>query len=398
MSLDYESGHMIQYKRLRLEQKHNKHTHTMMSLSRRLLLGAASRHVVGRAYTSTLHLFHQRAFSSTNMTVLPPNLEFDKRSTFAPTKLIKKTNENENHDDDDDDDVLVNDKDKESNDEDDDEQVLFVRDNNNNSNKRPKQRRVIPLPDRLHIAVYDKMDASQPVGTLYLSERLFGHDVIRVDLLKRAVVYQRNQKRGKRKAKTKTISEVSGSGRKVRPQKGSGKARAGHSRPPHWRGGAKAHGPKGSIQDYSNCKINKHVKKLALTHALSQRLKEQNIIVLNDLQLETHKTKEFMTILEQWNIAGRNGVTCDILDDINDDTTNDIEQQQDQQEKKRSKTTTNNTYLPINLTVASQNINKIRVSHQLRANVYDILRHEKLILTVNAVMALEKRLEGLLRY
>lgn len=351
-------------------------------MSRRLLLGAAastSRHVVGRC-----RLFHLRACSfstststrlTTTTTVLPSNLEFDKRSSFAPrpSSLIKK--EDEEHEDKN---VDMDDHDEEEHME--DNEMLFVRGTMN-------QRRVIPLPDRLHVAVYDKMDASHPVGTLYLSEKLFGHDDIRIDLLQRTVQYQRNQKRGKRKAKTKTIGEVSGSGRKVRQQKGSGRARAGHSRPPHWRGGAKAHGPKGSIQDYSNCKLNKHVKRLALTHALSQKLKEQNLILLNDLQLESHKTKPWMDVLEQWNIGGRNGTTCYILDHNEEEEENDDEGN-----------APHGTHLNVNLTVASQNIYKIKVSHQLRANVYDILKHEKLILTVNAVMALEQRLEGLLRY
>jgi large subunit ribosomal protein L4 len=313
---------------------------------------------------------------------LPPNLEIDKRSTCAPSLLnvVKKDiqEEEEEHDDKDvkeDDDSDVMDEDDNDDDEDDDimddyeddDDMLFVRDTSNDV-------RVISLPDRLHVTVYDKMDATSAVGTLYLSEKLFGHDTIRVDLLQRTVQYQRNQKRGKRKAITKTIGEVSGSGKKVRPQKGSGKARAGHSRPAHWRGGAKAHGPKGSIQDYGACKLNKHVKRLALTHALSQKLKEQNVILVNDLQLESHKTKRLTQLLDQWHIGGRHGTSCYILDHDKEN------------------------YLSVNLTVASQNIHKIKVSNELRANVYDILKHEKLILTVSAVTALEKRLEGLLRY
>jgi large subunit ribosomal protein L4 len=107
---------------------------------------------------------------------------------------------------------------------------------------------------------------------LYLNESIFGHDVIRLDLLQRTVEYQRNQKRGQRTAKTKTIGEVRGSTKTVRQQKGTGQAQAGHSRPAHWRGSAKAHGSKGKSQDYSNCNLlNKHVRKLTLTHALSQK-------------------------------------------------------------------------------------------------------------------------------
>jgi large subunit ribosomal protein L4 len=250
---------------------------------------------------------------------------------------------------------------------------------------------VIALPDRLYVRVLDKTDASQVVGTLYLSERIFGHDTIRVDLLQRTVEYQRNQKRGKRTAITKTIGQVRGSTRKVRAQKGSGNARAGHSRPAHWRGGAKAHGPKGYIQDYSNCKLNKHVRKLALTHALSQKLREDNVMLVNDLHLESHKTKHLSALLQALFLDNtgqeqqqRHGASCYILDHVVNDDKDDNETQVG--------------HVPVNLTVASQNLYNVKVSNQLRANVYDILKHEKLILTVSAVTALEERLERLLRY
>lgn len=67
---------------------------------------------------------------------------------------------------------------------------------------------------------------------------------------------------------TKRIGEIRGSGRKVRPQKGQGRARAGHSRPPHWRGGAKAHGPR--VRDWSY-KLNKKFKKLGLRVSKRER-------------------------------------------------------------------------------------------------------------------------------
>ena len=105
-------------------------------------------------------------------------------------------------------------------------------------------------------------------------------------------------------------------------------ARAGHSRPPHWKGGAKAHGPRGSIQDYANCKLNKKTKRLALAHVLSQKLKEGNLILLNDLSVPSHKTKELATILEQWNIGGRQGTTAYICDHVNDDVDSNHQEQE----------------------------------------------------------------------
>jgi len=110
----------------------------------------------------------------------------------------------------------------------------------------------LPLPQRLQVNIHqfhnpfseeEDNSANNIVGTIHLDEDVFGCSPIRTDILHRVVVYQRNKKRGKRyAAKTKTISEVRGSGKKMRPQKGTGSARCGHKRPPHWRGGAKAHG------------------------------------------------------------------------------------------------------------------------------------------------------------
>ena len=102
-----------------------------------------------------------------------------------------------------------------------------------NNHYHKNRRLVVPLPDRLLVSVLDKNDLTSSVGTISLHPVVFGQETVRVDLLKRVVLYYRNNKRGKRyPARTKTISEVSGSGRKLRQQKGMGQARVGHSRPP----------------------------------------------------------------------------------------------------------------------------------------------------------------------
>lgn len=245
---------------------------------------------------------------------------------------------------------------------------------------------VIPLPQRLHIPIYHFTSALEQVGTFHLSPKVFGLDPIREDILHRCVVYQRNKKRGFRNpgARTKTISEVSGSGRKVRNQKGGGVARAGHRRPPHWRGGAKAHGPKGSIQNYTT-KLNKKVRRLGILMALSQKLKEGNMIVVNGFDsLENHKTKSLAKALDKLgNIAGRDGSTAYLIDHVAEDykknqTAQDVITQVDG--------------VDVNLRVASSNLFKVKVSNQRNVNVYDILKHEKLVLSLNAVQALESRL------
>lgn len=263
-------------------------------------------------------------------------------------------------------------EDYESDDEE-EERILY------NLSTKPDIPRAIPLPQRLHVPVID-IKSGEEVGTFHLSEKTFGNDPVRVDILHRVVVYQRNKKRGKRNAgaRTKTISEVSGSGRKVRPQKGGGQARAGHSRPAHWRGGAKAHGPKGRIQDYTT-KLNKKVRKMGVRHALSQKLLEGNLIITSDLAVPTHKTKELDIMLNRFDISGKKGSNALIIDDA--DTT-DAENEA-------------SVYggLDVNFKVASGNLHKVKMLNQLGCNVYDMLKFKKLVLSLAAVRSLEERLE-----
>ena len=258
-------------------------------------------------------------------------------------------------------------------DEEEEERILY------DLSTKPDIPRAISLPQRLHVPVID-IKSGEEVGTFHLSEKTFGNDPVRVDILHRVVVYQRNKKRGRRNAgaRTKTISEVSGSGRKVRPQKGGGQARAGHSRPAHWRGGAKAHGPKGRIQDYTT-KLNKKVRKMGVRHALSQKLLEGNLIVTSDLAVPTHKTKELDIMLNRFGISGKKGSNALIIDDA--DAT-DAENEA-------------SVYggLDVNFKVASGNLHKVKMLNQLGCNVYDMLKFKKLVLSLAAVRSLEERLE-----
>lgn len=262
---------------------------------------------------------------------------------------------------------------EEENEEEEEERILY------DLTTKPDIPRAIPLPQRLHVPVMD-IRTGEKVGTFHLSERTFGNDPIRVDILHRVVVWQRNRKRGKRNAgaRTKTIAEVSGSGRKVRKQKGSGKARAGHSRPAHWRGGAKAHGPKGRVQDYTT-KLNRKVRKMGVRHALSQKLKEGNLIVTNDLAMPTHKTKELDIMLQRFGISGKGGSTALVCDAADLD---DAEGE-------------NNVYggLDVNFKVASGNLPKVKVLNQKGCMVYSMLKFRKLVLSLAAVQGLEERLE-----
>jgi large subunit ribosomal protein L4 len=250
-----------------------------------------------------------------------------------------------------------------------------------------------PLPDRLNVEIHTLFTTpslSSLCGTIILESTVFGLDPIRIDLIKRAVDYYRAKTRGRRKAVTKTISQVSGSGRKIRKQKGGGVARAGHSRPPHFRGGAKAHGPK-NVTDYSKTKLNKKVRKLALRHVLSQKLKEGNLLVWNQMhELPTHKTNDLARLLAPWNLGGRTGHSALLLDHYSDPTTTATPNELDP-----IPTATSHAYVPTNLHVAASNLPRFSVANSLNgANIYRILQHEKLILTLSALAQIEARLKA----
>jgi large subunit ribosomal protein L4 len=321
----------------------------------------------------------------------------------------KKTNK-EDSDSDSDDNEAYDDNDDEYDSEEEDELFLPPRD----------VQYAIPLPERLHVPIHTLFapQYESQVGTIWLNANVFGRTPIRIDLLQQAVVYFRNKKRGMRKAVTKTIAQVSGSGRKLRPQKGQGMARVGHRRPPHFRGGAKAHGPKNTT-DYGKTKLNKKVRRLALCHALSQKLLEGNLILWNQLhELPTHKTSELARLLEPWQMGGRRGSSVLILDHYHNEDENDEKENDEQDDKKDdsnaekdsadSKTTTTKTNtkttstkksksynaVPTNLWVAATNLNRVKVGSDHVASVYDILKHEKLVLTLAAMQQLESRLKN----
>lgn len=325
---------------------------------------------------------------------LPPNLTFDRRSSFAPKEAstvlvppVSSTAPAESMVDELEESDEKEDYDSES-DVDFDEEFGDVEDSDEERNVTQAlthvaddgPRHVIPLPHRLNTNVYHGLDGTVS-GTLWLDPSVFGADPIRIDLMKQSVDYIRNKIRGRRKAKSKTISEVSGSGRKVRQQKGTGQARAGHSRPAHWRGGAKAHGPK-NVVDYGDVKMNRRAKRLAIVSALSQKLKEGNLIVVDNFRLSSHKTSPWSRLLEHGFGIGRGGNSALILDHY-----------LELEEAREGSESADAAYrgVPINLWVASANIKEIKVANQRFANVYDILKKEKLILTISALEQIEGR-------
>ncbi len=135
-----------------------------------------------------------------------------------------------------------------------------------------------------NIAVVDM--AGKSVGEITLSDAIFGIKPNAVVMHAAVVNYLANQRQGTQSTLTRT--EVSGGGKKPWRQKGTGHARQGSTRAPQWRHGGIVHAPKPRDYSYS---LNKKVKRLALKSALSDKLLSSSIIVLDELKLETYKTK-----------------------------------------------------------------------------------------------------------
>ena len=155
--------------------------------------------------------------------------------------------------------------------------------------------------------------------------------------------------------KTKTRAEVSGGGRKPYKQKGTGNARQGSTRAPHYRHGGVAFGV--TPRDYT-FKMNKKERVLALRSVLSMKAKENNIKVIDSLTVESLKTKDLKNMLSN---LGLNGKTLFI-------TSNDAE----------------------NLYLASRNLNNVGVLLTSELNVYDMLNADKLIIVKDAVAKIEE--------
>ena len=136
------------------------------------------------------------------------------------------------------------------------------------------------------------------VGTIELAESVFGIEPNAAVMHQMVVNYLAAQRQGTQSALTR--SEVSGGGKKPWRQKGTGRARQGSIRAPHWVGGGVAIGPK--PRDYSY-RLNKKVKRLALKSALSSKVEESEIIVLDALDCKEFKTKQVADMLAKLNVT-----------------------------------------------------------------------------------------------
>ena len=200
------------------------------------------------------------------------------------------------------------------------------------------------------VSVYN-MEGNE-VGTIELSDAVFGVDV-NEHLVHMAVVAQlANKRQGTQKAKTR--SEVSGGGRKPWRQKGTGHARQGSTRAPQWTGGGVVFAP--VPRDYT-IRLNKKEKRLALKSALTSRLQENKLIVVDELKFDEIKTKNFVNVMN--NLKAEKALVV-----LNE---NDA-----------------------NVVMSARNIPTVKTALTNTINVYDILKYNTLILTKDAVATIEE--------
>jgi len=192
------------------------------------------------------------------------------------------------------------------------------------------------------------------VGELNLSDDIFGVDV-NEDAMHAAVVnHLANRRQGTQSAKTR--AEVRGGGRKPWWQKGTGRARQGSIRAVQWKGGGVAFAPKPRSYRYT---IPKKLKRLALKSALTTKVQDNNIIVLDELAMNEIKTKEFVKILRNLKIANESALV--VLPEVDE-----------------------------KVVKSARNIPEVKTALVNTINTYDILKYKKFVITKDAVAKVEE--------
>lgn len=201
-----------------------------------------------------------------------------------------------------------------------------------------------------NVSVYNMK--GEQVGTMELSDAIFGVE-IKPNLVHRAVVWHlANMRQGTQKAKGR--SEVSGGGRKPWRQKGTGHARQGSIRAAQWKGGGVIFPPE--PRDYS-FKMNQKEKRAALKSALTSKVQEGKIIVVDELALEEAKTKKMAEVLANLN-AGKSLIVIEKTD--------------------------------MDIVRAARNIPDVKTTNADLINTYDIMKYSNLIVTQDAVRKIEE--------
>lgn len=197
---------------------------------------------------------------------------------------------------------------------------------------------------------------NEEVGDVELSDAVFGVE-LNESLIHAAVRnFLANRRAGT--VGTKTRGDVSGSGRKLWKQKGTGRARIASLRSPLWKGGGNVHGPQPRDWSYN---MPKKMRRGALRSVLSERLREGNLVIVDQLSFDKPKTKDFIAAM---GALGTNSKTL-IVESLE------------------------NT----NLVLSARNVQKIKIVQSRSLNIYDVLYHEKLVLSRAAVEELNQTLD-----
>jgi large subunit ribosomal protein L4 len=195
--------------------------------------------------------------------------------------------------------------------------------------------------------------SGEKIGDIDLNPGIFGIEVNEYVLHDVVKNYLANQRQGTQSAKTR--SEVRGGGKKPFRQKGTGRARQGTTRAPHYVGGGVAFAPK--PRDYSY-KLPKRIKRLALFSALSAKVAAGEVIVLDDLAMEAPKTKDMVKILSNINAGKKSLIVLPQVDE--------------------------------NVLRSSNNIPGVETTFVGQINVYDILNHNNFVITKKALETIEE--------
>ncbi|MGB9840432.1 50S ribosomal protein L4 [Thermovenabulum sp.] len=201
------------------------------------------------------------------------------------------------------------------------------------------------------VALYNMQ--GERIGEVELADSVFGQEV-KPEVMHQVVVnYLANQRLGT--ASTKTRGEVTGGGRKPWRQKGTGRARHGSIRSPLWIKGGIVFGPKPRSYKY---RLPKKLKRVALKSALSAKVRDNEIIVIDKLEIEQPKTKVMVKVLENLKADKKSLIVLDSPD--------------------------------INVQRSARNIPGVKTITVDTINVYDLLNHETLIMTLDAVKKVEE--------
>ena len=202
---------------------------------------------------------------------------------------------------------------------------------------------------------------NKEIGDVELSDAVFGVE-LNESLIHAAVRnYLANRRQGT--SATKTRGDVSGSGRKLWKQKGTGRARIASIRSPLWKGGGNVHGPQPRDWSY---KMPKKMRRGALRSALSERLREGNLIVIDEFKIDNPKTKGFINILSTLELADKKNQTKTLILDSLDNS---------------------------NLILASRNVKKTKITNGYGLNIYDLIYHEKVLISKAALEELNHLLD-----